>query len=78
MNATIPLLWGKESMKKAEVLLDLPQDRAKVKGEWLELQTAKGSHSRIELLPKTKSTKKFEILVTEGDGDGIKRADVKD
>ena len=44
VDTPIPLLWGKESMKKAGVLLDLPQDRARVKVEWLELATAKGSH----------------------------------
>merc|ERR1712112_337034 len=67
VKAPIPLLWGKESMKKAEVLLDLPKDRARVKGEWIELATAEGSHYSIDLLPKTKSTRKFEALVAEED-----------
>ena len=53
-------------MKKAEVLLDLPLDRAKVKGEGSDLETAKGSHYGIDLLPKTKCMEKFEILVAEG------------
>ena len=44
VEAPIPLLWGKESMKKAGVLLDLPKDRARVKGEWMELVTVEGSH----------------------------------
>merc|ERR1712112_583396 len=30
VEAPIPLLWGKESMKKAGVVLDLPKDRARV------------------------------------------------
>ena len=77
VNTPISLLWGKESIKKAEVLLDLPQDRAKVKGDWLEHQTAKGSHYRIELLLKTKDTKKFDILFAEGHGSGVKMVDVK-
>ena len=33
VKAPIPLLWGKKSMKKAGVLLDLSQDRSRVKGE---------------------------------------------
>lgn len=39
VNARIPLLWGKESMKKIDVLLDLHQDRAKITGEWVDLET---------------------------------------
>ena len=69
VEAPIPLLWGKESMKKAGVLLDLPKDRARVKGEWMELTTAEGSHYGIDLLPRTESTRKFETLVAEGDGE---------
>ena len=65
VEAPIPLLWGKESMKKAGVLLDLPKDRARVKGEWMELITAEGSHYGIDLLPRTESTRKFETLVAE-------------
>ena len=37
VKAPIPLLWGKDSMRKAEVLLDLPNDRARILGEWVEL-----------------------------------------
>ena len=65
VEAPIPLLWGKESMKKAGVLLDLPKDRARVKGEWMELATAEGSHYGVNMLPKTDSMKKFETLVAE-------------
>ena len=39
VNARIPLMWGKESMKKIDVLLDLHQDRAKITGEWVDLET---------------------------------------
>ena len=65
MEAPIPLLWGKESMKKAGVLLDLPKDRARVKGEWMELATAEGCHYGVYMLPKTDSMKKFETLVAD-------------
>ena len=67
MEAPIPLLWGKESMKKAGVLLDLSKDRVRVKGEWMELATAEGNHYGVDMLPKTDSMKKTEILVTDRD-----------
>ena len=52
-------------MKKAGVLLDLPKDRARVKGEWMELATAEGCHYGVYMLPKTDSMKKFETLVAD-------------
>merc|ERR1712112_493529 len=72
VEAPIPLLWGKESMKKAGVLLDLPKDRARIKGEWVELVTAEGSHYGVNVLPKTDSMRKLEILVTDGNTEKIK------
>ena len=51
VNASIPLLWGKESMKKAGVLLDLSKDKAKIRGEWTELTTGEGDHYDINMLP---------------------------
>ena len=54
VNAPIPLLWGKESTKEADVLWDLPQDRAKINGEWVDLETARGEYYGIYLLLKTK------------------------
>ena len=66
VKAPIPLLWGKNSMKKAGVLLDLPKDRARVNGKWMDLVISKGNHYGINMLPKSESMVAFEGLVAEG------------
>jgi hypothetical protein len=53
-------------MKKAGVLLDLPEDRARVNGMWTDLVVSKGSHYGINMLPKSKSMGIFEGLIAEG------------
>ena len=71
VEAPIPLLWGKESMKKAEVLLDLPNDRARVKGLWIDLVVSDCDHYGLNMLPKSKSMVTFEGLVAKEDSDKI-------
>ena len=53
-------------MKKAGVLLDLPKDRARVNGKWMDLVISKGNHYGINMLPKSESMVVFEGLVAEG------------
>ena len=63
VEAHILFLWEKESMKKASMLLDLSKDRARVKGEWMELMTTKGSHCGINMLPKSGKREQSEIEI---------------
>ena len=46
-------MWGKQSMKKAEVVLDLPNDRARVKGTWVDLVVSDCNHYGLNMLPKS-------------------------
>ena len=53
VEVPIPLLWGKQSMKKAEVVLDLPNDRARVKGTWVDLVVSDCNHYGLNMLPES-------------------------
>ena len=66
VDVPIPLLCGKESMKKAKVLLDLPNDRICVDGDWVDLIMAQCGHYGLNLLPWSKQMKGFETLVARG------------
>merc|ERR1712112_673172 len=57
-------------MGKAEALLDLSKDRARINGKWVELVTAERSHYGMNVFPKTDNTRKFETLAAEGDRKG--------
>ena len=52
VDAPIPLLWGKQSMKKAEVVLDLPNDRVRIKSTWVNLAVSSCNHYRLNMLPE--------------------------
>ena len=52
VKAPIPLLWGKGSMKKAKVLLDLPNNKVKILGEWVNLNLTSIGHYAQDILPK--------------------------
>ena len=79
VNAPIPCLWGKESMKKGEVILDLHQGKVKVKGEWSKLQTDEGSPYRIELLPKLMSVVELrKEKLKDGKNDSVKSSNAED
>ena len=75
VEAPIPLLWGKESMKKAELLLDLPNDRARVRGTWVDLITSKCDHYGLYILPKSEIMEVFEGLVAKGGVESEKEDD---
>ena len=70
VKVPIPLLWGKESMKKAKVLLDLPNDRICVDGEWVDLIIAQCGHYGLKLLPQSRQMERFEALVARGQEEG--------
>ena len=50
----IPLLWSRLSMTKAGVVLDLPSDRAKILGKWVDLNVTSIGHYYLNILPQEK------------------------
>ena len=52
VSSNIPLLWSRPSMAKAGTVLDLPQDRAKIFGNWIPLNLTSVGHYAIDILPK--------------------------
>ena len=60
VKSKIPLLWSKPSMTKAGVLLDLPGDRAKILGVWVELEVTSAGHYALFILPVEEKLTKVE------------------
>ena len=67
VSSDIPLLWSRPSMAKAGTVLDLPQDRAKILGEWIELNKTSVGHYSIEILPKDDKTVEQSLLALPDD-----------
>ena len=44
VEAPIPLLWGNRSMKKSGVLVDIPNDRMRIRGVWTDLIVSVNKH----------------------------------
>ena len=53
VEAPIPLLWGKKSMKKAGVLLDFSNDRVRINNIWTDLIVFSCDYYRLNILPKS-------------------------
>jgi hypothetical protein len=51
VNSSIPLLWSRAGMAKAGVMLDLPNDRAKILGNWVDLDLTGPGHFSLFILP---------------------------
>ena len=60
VKSKIPLLWSKPSMAKAGVLLDLPGDRARILGVWVDLEVTSAGHYALFILPVEKKLTKVE------------------
>ena len=63
VNSDIPLLWSRPSMAKAGVVLDLPQDKAKIFGQWTDLNMTSVGHYSIDILPRSAESVE-ECMVT--------------
>ena len=48
----IPLLWSKPSMVKAGVVLNLPEDKAKILGKWTDLDITSAGHHSLHIRPQ--------------------------
>ena len=55
VKSGIPLLWSRPSMAKAGVVLDLPQDRAKIFDTWIDLDLTSVGHYALRILPTEES-----------------------
>ena len=52
VDSNIPLLWSRPAMARAGTLLDLPGDRAKILGRWVELNLTGVGHYSLDILPR--------------------------
>ena len=58
VQSNIPLLWSRPAMARAGTVLDLPKDRAKILGAWVDLDLTDVGHYALDILP-------LETVVTE-------------
>ena len=49
VSSPIPLLWSKPSMIKAGVVVDLPEDKAKILGNWTSLDITSAGHRSLQI-----------------------------
>ena len=77
VSSDIPLLWSRPSMAKAGTVLDLPQDKAKILGEWIDLNRTSVGHFSIDILPKDDKTAEQSLLALPEDADEKEKILVK-
>ena len=57
VRSPIPLLWSKPSMVRAGVVLDLPEDRARILSSWTALNFISAGHHSLPILTQKEVTK---------------------
>ena len=62
VKSRIPLLWSRPSMKRAGTVLDLPEDRAKIFNQWVDLNLTTVGHYSLEILPMNKESVEEALL----------------
>ena len=67
VNSGIPLLWSKPSMTKAGVVLDLPNDKAKILGLWVDLDLTTAGHYSIDITPGNLTKEELCLLTLPED-----------
>ena len=63
VKSNIPLLWSRPAMTQAGPILDLPGNRAKILGQWVDLTLMAAGHYALNILP-TSQEKAEECLET--------------
>ena len=58
VQSNIPLLWSRPAMARAGTVLDLPKDRAKILGVWVDLELTDVGHYALDIMPP-------DMVVTE-------------
>ena len=51
VKSNIPLLWSRPGMSRAGTILDLPGNRAKILGQWVDLNLMAVGHFTLDILP---------------------------
>ena len=68
VKKNIPLLWSCPSQEKAGTVLNIPQGRVKVFGQWVEMKMTSSGHCLLPILPMMKpenrKEKNRELLAT--------------
>ena len=62
VKSRIPLLWSRPSMKRAGTVLDLPEDRAKIFNQWVDLNLTTVGHYSLKILPMNKESVEEALL----------------
>ena len=52
VKSNLPLLWSRAAMSRAGTILDLPRNRAKILGVWVNLNMTAAGHYCLNILPK--------------------------
>ena len=65
VRSPIPLLWSKPSMVKAGVVLDLPEDKAKILGRWTDLDITSAGHHSLSIRPHKEVTEHSLVALPE-------------
>ena len=58
VQSNIPLLWSRPAMARAGTVLDIPKDRAKILGVWVDLKLTDVGHYALDIMPP-------DMVVTE-------------
>lgn len=77
VKSRIPLLWSRPSMKKAGTVLDLPNDKAKIFGEWVSLNLTSVGHYSLDILPMDQESAEEALLTLPEDSKEKKRVLLK-
>ena len=56
VRSRIPMLWSRCSMARGGTILDLPNDKAKILGEWVNLNLTSVGHYALDILPRDQLT----------------------
>ena len=77
VKSRIPLLWSRPSMKKAGTVLDLPNDKAKIFGEWVSLNLTTAGHYSLDILPMDQESVEEALLTLPEDSKEKRRVLLK-
>ena len=77
VKSRIPLLWSRPSMKKAGTVLDLPNDKAKIFGEWVSLNLTSVGHYSLDILPMDQESVEQALLTLPEDSKEKKKVLLK-
>ena len=72
VNSSIPMLWSKPSMVKAQVVMDLPEDKAKIL-RWVNLDLTTAGHYALYILPIDDQEEEESVMITLPEDDSQRK-----